>query len=197
MIAQHLKAGHDIIIAAADLDKIRQARVLVPGVQAPAEYVDRPELTRPLLNHLLSDQALAGRAMISAVHGLGGLGKTTIARWLVWRPEIEQRFRDGRIWVTVGNEPLDPLALVSDCVSQVDPSRQAKSSIEAARADLATLLQDRSILFVIDDVWLGKSLEVAKALLVPSIGSCFVITTRFSQLADDPDIRAKDFSSTK
>jgi hypothetical protein len=88
-------------------------RVLVPSIQAPTEYVDRPEVTQALLTHLLDGQAVSGHKMISAVHGLGGIGKTTIARWLVWRPEIERRFRDGRIWVTLGNEPPDALTIIN------------------------------------------------------------------------------------
>jgi NB-ARC domain len=164
-----------------------------PSVQAPAEYVDRPELTQPLLTHLLGDQALAGRTMISAVHGLGGIGKTTIAQWLVWRPEIEQRFRDGRIWVTLGREPPEALTIINDWVSQLNPEHKAKATLEAARSDLTTCLQNRSVLFVIDDVWPRRSAEVAKALLVASSRSCFLLTTRFSQLAGDPRIMATDF----
>ena len=147
-----------------------------------------------MLSHLLSDEpALRGRAIISAVHGLGGIGKTTVARWLIWQPEIEQRFRDGRIWVTLGNEPPEAITKINDCVSQLDPTFKTKTTVEAARADLAALLQDRSVLIVIDDVWPGKSADVAKALIVPSAGSRFLLTTRFPRLADDPEIRAEDF----
>jgi hypothetical protein len=127
------------------------------------------------------------------VHGLGGIGKTTVARWLIWQPEIEQRFRDGRIWVTLGNEPPEAITKINDCVSQLDPTFKTKTTVEAARADLAALLQDRSVLIVIDDVWPGKSADVAKALIVPSAGSRFLLTTRFPRLADDPEIRAEDF----
>jgi NB-ARC domain len=168
-------------------------RVLVPSVQAPTEYIDRLELTQPLLTHLLDGQAVSGHAIISAVHGLGGIGKTTIARWLVWRPEIERRFADGRIWITLGDEPPDALTIINDCVSQLDPALKAKATVEAARTDLATLLRDRSILFVVDDVWPGRSADIAKALLVPSSHCRFLLTTRFSRLADDPAIGAVDF----
>ena len=165
-----------------------------PSEQAPVNYVDRPELTVPLLVQLLSEGPIPkGRAMISALHGLGGIGKTTIARWLVWLPEVESRFADGRLWVTLGNEPPEALTVINDCVSQLDPALKAKATKEAARADLAALLEDRSILFVIDDVWPGRSAEVAKALLVPSPRTRFLLTTRFAQLADDPAIRAENF----
>jgi hypothetical protein len=187
--------GHEILPTPETRVIIRDRAPVVPSEQAPVGYVDRPELTGPLLAHLLDDEPLPkGRAMISAVHGLGGIGKTTIARWLVWRPEIERRFRDGRIWVTLGNEPEDALKIISDCVSQLDPvALKTKATVEAARAELATLLQNRSVLFVVDDVWPGKSASVAKALLVPSSYSRFLLTSRFSRLTDDPDIRAKDF----
>jgi hypothetical protein len=168
----------------------------VPSEPAPVGYVDRPEFKGPLLAHLLKDEPTPkGRVMISVVHGLGGIGKTTVAQWLVWRPEIEQRFPDGRVWVTLGGESdaPDAITVVTDCVSQLDPALKTKATVEAARADLSALLQDRSVLFVIDDVWPGKSAEVAKAIVVPSPRSRFLLTTRFPQLADDPGIRAEDF----
>jgi NB-ARC domain len=61
--------------------------------------------------------------------------------------------------------------------------------LEAARADLAAMLQDRSVLIVIDDVWPGKSATVAEALIVPSNRSHFLLTTRSPQLARDLHVR--------
>jgi hypothetical protein len=72
--------------------------VPVPSEQAPSGYVDRPELTGPLLAHLLNQEpAQRGQAIISAVHGLGGIGKTTVARRLLWHPEIEKRLTLGTV----------------------------------------------------------------------------------------------------
>jgi hypothetical protein len=168
--------------------------VPVPGEQAPADYVERPEVTDGLLAFLLSEDATPrGRAVISAVHGLGGMGKTTVARWLVWQSEVGQRFADGRIWVTLGNEPPDALTVLNEVASKFDPTLKAKTTQQAAKSDLAAVLQQRSVLLVIDDVWPGESFEVATALLVPSPRSRFLLTTRFPQLAAAPEVRAANF----
>ena len=95
--------------------------------------------------------------------------------------------------MTLGNEPPDAITIITDCVSQFDPTLKTKATLEMARADLTTLLHDKSVLVVIDDVWPGKSAEVAKALMVPSPNSRFLLTTRFPQIAADPDIKAEDF----
>jgi hypothetical protein len=164
-----------------------------PKEQAPAEYVDRPELTQQLLDHLLEDQAVAGRANISVVHGLGGIGKTTIALWLLWHSEIRERFRDGRIWVTLGNEPRARVTIVNECVRKLDPAHKDILPEDEASDILSNLLQDQSVFFVIDDVWPGESAKAARALLVPSPRSHFLLTTRSSHPADDLGIRAKPF----
>jgi predicted ATPase len=197
-VAEDLRAGKNIVIAGTgakvSIGEAAARFAPVPSEEAPSDYVDRPELTGPLLARLLSNQPTPkGRAMISAVHGLGGIGKTTVARWLAWQPEIEQRFCDGRIWITLGNEPPDAIQVITGCVCQLVPTFNALPTIEAASSYLTSLLQDKSVLFVIDDVWQGKSVEVAKALMVPSPRSRFLLTTRFPELADDPDIRAEDY----
>jgi NB-ARC domain len=84
--------------------------------------------------------------------------------------------------------------VVSDCVRQFDATMQVKATLEMARADLSALLRSKVALIVIDDVWPGKSAEVAKALLVPSLHSRFVLTTRFPQLAVDPEIKAEEYA---
>jgi NB-ARC domain len=150
-----------------------QARfVPAPSERAPLDYVDRPEVTAPLLAYMLSEEPSPnGRPMIGVILGPGGIGKTTVAAWLIWRPEIEDRFRDGLIWISLGKDPPDAITVITDCISQIEPSLKAKVTLEAARAELAALLQDRSVLIVIDDVWPGRSTGVAKALMVPSARS--------------------------
>jgi len=157
--------------------------------EKPADYVDRPELTVPLLIHLQSGDSESGRAIVSLIHGMGGIGKTTIAQWIVWQQEIERRFPDGRIWVTLGRKPPSALAIVNPWLSKTETDEQR------ALNAFATMLQARAVLLVIDDIWPGTSAEVAKKLLLPSFRSHFLLTTRFANLDQEHlDIHAEKFS---
>ena len=198
--AKHFMAGGHNIIAGAGarvtIGDDPDTLIPVPTEHAPADFVDRPELTTPLLLHLLDDKpTLKGRASVSIVNGMGGIGKTTVVQWMVWQSELERRFPDGRIWVTLGNEPKDGRSIVNACLSKLHRRMPAETPTKDASGDLAAILQTRSVLFVIDDVWPGQSAEVARALIVPSPGSRFLLTSRFrfSELTDEPTLQAKEF----
>lgn len=187
-----MTAGRDITIAGQINYVARAMQVVpVPGEQAPAHFVDRPTLTAPLLANLLDEAAPpSGRPSVIVIHGMGGIGKTTLGRWLVWRPAVQLRFPDGRLWVTLGRQPPDPAAVIAGLVRQLTPDAPANLSMNAGRAALATALQDKAVLLVIDDVWPGASAMAAKALVVAASRCKFLLTTRFARFANDPDLAA-------
>jgi len=77
-----------------------------PGVplQAPAVpryFVPRPQVSQKLLGYLTAE-APGGALVVSAAHGLGGIGKTTLAAALAHDPAVQARFPDGVLWATLG-----------------------------------------------------------------------------------------------
>ena len=62
----------------------------------PPHFVPRPEVTVALKSQMLAGEALAPNVLVvSAIHGLGGIGKTTLAAELAGEPDVHTRFRDG------------------------------------------------------------------------------------------------------
>jgi hypothetical protein len=112
---------------------------------------------------------------------------------LAWHPSIQRRFPDGQLSVILGVEPPDALSILNEWGSRLDPTYKRRTAAKDARADLSTILRGKSVMFVIDDVWPGQSNVVAKNLLVPSLYSHFLLTTRFPEIAEDPEISARAF----
>ncbi len=120
--------------------------------QAPSHFVPRPEFTEALLTDILSVPTEAVAFRVNAIVGMPGVGKTTIARWLANRPQVRERFKNGVLWATLGQNP-DPRTVAVNWIRAIgDPSYQP--STEDTTSDyLSSLARDQQILFVIDDAW--------------------------------------------
>ena len=79
----------------------------------PTYYVERPQISQKLKQHLLGEAtAKTGTLVISAIYGLGGIGKSTVVGALAHNPEIQSHFPDGIFWATLGQQP-DILSFLS------------------------------------------------------------------------------------
>jgi hypothetical protein len=68
----------------------------------PRNYVERPEVLRKLRNTLITDGSGTSIALTALV-GMGGIGKTILAQALCHDQVMQQAYPDGIIWVTAGN----------------------------------------------------------------------------------------------
>jgi ABC-type transporter Mla MlaB component len=149
-----------------------------PRVRLPDNFVERPDALNAVKAKLL---AVDERTLVvSAIAGLGGLGKSVLAAALVQDLEVQARFADGILWVTLGQSP-DLQTLLGDWIRELDKSREAFSAntLESASRYLHNLLAERQMLLVVDDVW---NRDHAECFRVGGEGCRVLVTTREAQI---------------
>ena len=126
---------------------------------------------------------------VAGASGGGGFGKSTLARLVAYEHDVREYFRDGIVWVTMGQDAqgsviADKVNNLTELFTGVKP---ALTDPLAAGARLAELLADRHVLVIADDVWTRSQLE--PFLTVPSSGQSgpvVLVTTRIRNVLSDP-----------
>ncbi|MFD1150711.1 AfsR/SARP family transcriptional regulator [Saccharothrix hoggarensis] len=172
-----LREAHRVVIADGEPD------VVVPHqIPAhPAHFVGRDdELDR--LTALLDRSA--GAAVISAVRGTGGIGKTALA--LRWAERVADRFPDGRLYVNLrgfdpANAPLDVGEALRGFLEALGVKAERVPTRPADQAALyRSKLAGRKVLVVLDN---ARDADQVLPLL-PGGTSCFVLVTSRNQLGE-------------
>ena len=145
----------------------------------PAHFVDRPEYSSDLKNRLLTESADVSTLVITAIHGLGSVGKSTLAAALAHDVNVQAHFCDGILWATLGQQP-DVLSLLSGWIQALGDYNFKPTSVDAATIQLRTLLYDKAVLLVVDDVW---NTEDAQAFNVAGARCQVLVTTREAVIA--------------
>ena len=144
------------------------------------ELVGRDEMLTDLRARLMRGGAVA----ITALNGLPGVGKTTLAVALAHDRQARAHFSGGVLWAGLGQNPAvdnilnqwaDALGVrLSGVVETADRARRLQAAIEAAAAKRGPLL------LVIDDAW---SLEAAQTLNLACENCAVLLTTRDEVIA--------------
>jgi hypothetical protein len=155
----------------------------VPNVSDP--FLGRDDDTARLKLRLgigRPDDGAARVQVLTAMHGLPGVGKTSLAAWLAHDPEVRAAFPHGVFWTSLGRNPnvLTKLAEWGGYLG--DQQLQGAGSLKAATKRLKDLVADRRAIFIVDDVWDGND---ANPFLDarPSRGG-LLLTTRMPGLAN-------------
>lgn len=137
-------------------------------------------------DHLLSQlrQRLweGGNFALTALQGLPGMGKTSLAMELASDETIRSRFRDGVLWAGLGQEPdvLSHLARWGKLLGVAPEEVEDVNSREAWERALRAAIGQRRLLLVVDDAW---SIEDALAFQVGGAQCAHLLTTRLPQVA--------------
>ena len=145
----------------------------------PDHFVERPEQQRRVKEDLLCEGTKSGTLVVSAIYGLGGIGKSVLATKLARDLDVQSHFSDGILWATLGQNP-DILPLLSGWIQALGDNDYKPTAPESASNHLRTLLYDKRVLLVVDDVWNPEHLEPFR---VGGEGSCVLVTTREARIS--------------
>jgi tetratricopeptide (TPR) repeat protein len=135
------------------------------------------------LAKLASMLTSGGSIAITALHGMGGIGKTALASKLAER--IADQYPGGVLWWSLGPSPdvitaLDVWTRHADPQADLSSLPDANSRAQLVRSMLAML---GKLCFIIDDVWDKDSAQTLLSAVPP--GCPIVITTRDGDLAKE------------
>ncbi|KAH6783180.1 hypothetical protein C2S52_008139 [Perilla frutescens var. hirtella] len=134
-----------------------------------------------------SSESQKKRQIISIV-GMGGIGKTTLAR-NAYEDRLVMESFPVRAWVTVSQDykPQNVFSNLLDSLKDVGTERSGQSN-ESMQDRVYKILMGRKYLIVLDDIWTSKAWDDVKKIFPDnSNGSRIVITTRLADVASYAD----------
>ena len=149
----------------------------------PVGIVNRPDLEDAVIAGLVAPDGQPGRHTL--IQGAGGFGKTTLALLASHRVELVETYRDGLLWVSLGETP-DLARRLGDLHAVVTGAQPSVNGTVEVAAALAKALRGKCCLLVVDDVWREEDI----APFVRLEGPRLLITTRnrmlVQQVAAEP-----------
>ena len=148
--------------------------VTVPPL--PVNFVDRPEELAALRDALFTDEG--GRHIaLTALEGMGGIGKTVLAQALCHDEVVQQAFPDGVIWITIGKESMfDVVTRMREVGKALGDDLSRYENELGAKNQYRSTIANKAALIVADDVWDATALDPLRAESSPR--SRLLFTTR-------------------
>ncbi|XP_057742780.1 putative disease resistance RPP13-like protein 1 [Arachis stenosperma] len=153
-------------------------------VQKSDVFVGRDQDREDIVK-LLLDDTNDGELSVIPIWGMGGIGKTTLAKLVFHDDKVQQKF-NVRAWVCVGEE-FDVLKVTKTVIEEITSSPCDMNSLNSAQQHLRSKLTGMKFLVVLDDFWSNNYTAWAN-FLIPfrcgSEGSKILVTTRSEKIAN-------------
>ncbi|WP_052590047.1 AfsR/SARP family transcriptional regulator [Luteipulveratus mongoliensis] len=154
-----------------------------PARQVPRQLpLDDPRFTGRTteladLDRLAERTTDAGHVVLAVLHGIGGVGKTTLA--VHWAHHARERFPDGDVYINLrgygASTPVGPAVALERLLRAAGvPGDQVPTEPEERSALWRTTLADRRMLVVLDN---ARDAAQVRPLL-PGSGSMVIVTSR-------------------
>ncbi|XP_044495661.1 putative disease resistance RPP13-like protein 1 isoform X3 [Mangifera indica] len=155
---------------------------------APEKFVyGRAEDKAKLVAMVKSDPPCGNNFRVIAIVGMGGIGKTTIARDVYNHKEPEGFQFEEKAWVCVSTN-FDILTISESLLQSLkDSTSSTPSDLNRVQVELQKAVSGKKFLIVLDDVWEVKKYsdweELTSPFKVGAPGSTMIVTTRNESVA--------------
>uniref|UniRef100_F6I6M7 Disease resistance RPP13-like protein 1 n=1 Tax=Vitis vinifera TaxID=29760 RepID=F6I6M7_VITVI len=126
--------------------------------------VGRDEIQKEMMEWLLSDNTTGDKMGVMSIVGMGGSGKTTLARRLYNDEEVKKHF-DLQAWVCVSTEFL-LIKLTKTILEEIRSPPTSADNLNLLQLQLKKQLSNKKFLLVLDDVWNLKPRDEEKLILL-------------------------------
>ena len=152
-------------------------------VNEPCVY-GRDKDEKMIVDLLLRDGGSESKVGVVPIVGMGGVGKTTLAR-LVFNDETIKQYFTLRSWVCVSDE-FDIIRITKAILDSITSQTTALSDLNQLQVKLSDALAGKRFLLVLDDVWnknYGDWVLLRSPFSTGAAGSKIIVTTRDAEVA--------------
>ncbi|KAM3693506.1 hypothetical protein ACB094_08G171300 [Castanea mollissima] len=146
----------------------------------------RDDDEKAIVNWLLSNDVASNNHSTGVIPivGMGGVGKTTLARQIYNNQKIIEHF-SLKAWVCVSEE-FDVPKITKKILESVSPQKHDDTDFNKIQTELKNYLMGKKCLLILDDVW-NENYEDWALLIIPfkygASGSRIIVTTRNDSVA--------------
>ncbi|KAJ0860746.1 putative P-loop containing nucleoside triphosphate hydrolase, leucine-rich repeat domain superfamily [Helianthus annuus] len=148
-----------------------------------SDVIGRENEKEKLLNKLLQDEPCKENFSVLPIVGMGGVGKTTLARFLYNDTQVKGRF-ELHAWVCVSDD-FDISKITKTIFQAVSNENKEFADLNQLQLALKEKLKEKRFLLVLDDVW-HENFNDWETLVLPfhsgARGSKVIMTSRKEQL---------------
>ena len=142
----------------------------------PANYIPRVKILQEIISAVINSDITPTIGTTVTIRGIGGIGKSTIAKALCHDPLMQKHFKDGFLWISL-TPPLPSLTAMLSEIYQRLSDEPAPMNVSILENKIKSLVSSHSckLLVILDDVWDAEDAMT----FVNAFSSCkTVMTTR-------------------